>query len=179
MRPFLICCIALFSVFWSDAAQAKPKPWVVTTATVGGALVGQALGGYAGAHLVGMTNPYGSDDGFGIYMQAVAFGAPAGGALLGSAGAVAGHHLAGGERTGQVALATGVTGGVSAGLLMVSPVTGPAFVPTWGAGFTGAVVGVPVAAGVASQAPKRKRVQLAVAPAVTPKYKGFALSARF
>jgi hypothetical protein len=179
VKRYLICCIALFSVFWADAAQAKPKPWVQTTATVSGALIGQAVGGYAGGYVFAAMNPYRSEDGFGIFLQAVAYGAPVGGAIFGTVGAAAGHALAGGDRTEQVALATGITGGASAGLVLASRYTGPAFVPVWGTGATGVVVGMPVAAGVSSHAPKRKRVQLAVTPTLTPKYKGIAVAARF
>ena len=179
MKRVATLLILLLSVCWADVAEAKPKRWVLTTATVGGAVVGQVVGGAVGGHVFAATDPYQTEGGLGLWIQSIFFGLPMGAAIGGSAGAVAGHALAGGERVGHVALATGVTGVSSFGLLGLAPVSGPAIAPMWATGATGAVVGVPVAAGMATHEKKERRVRVAVSPSFTPKYKGLALSARF
>jgi hypothetical protein len=67
----------------------------------------------------------------------------------------------------------------SATMLYVSPYTGAAISPVWGTAAAGAVVGVPVAAGLSSQPKKKQRIEVAVSPTFTPKYKGISLAARF
>ena len=178
MKRVATLLILLLSVCWADVAEAKPKRWVLTTATVGGQLWDRLSAAQLAAMFLPRLIRIKPREVL-LWIQSIFFGLPMGAAIGGSAGAVAGHALAGGERVGHVALATGVTGVSSFGLLGLAPVSGPAIAPMWATGATGAVVGVPVAAGMATHEKKERRVRVAVSPSFTPKYKGLALSARF
>jgi len=109
MRTLLVALVLMLP----SSALAETPRWVQITATVAGSLVGEVVGAPLGAIAYDAVDPYGlgaecaaDPDPLaceGSTLHVLGVGGPPGAAVVGTLGAVAGHALAGGERSGEVA----------------------------------------------------------------------------
>ncbi|MBW2256379.1 MAG: hypothetical protein JRI25_17525 [Deltaproteobacteria bacterium] len=156
MIPRLLLATAL--AVHAPSALAGDSGISPGASTVLGTLAGQAVGGFAGWSIsAAMCWRYGSDAPAICLDQldpAWGYGLPTGIAVGGFVGATLGHHLARGEQTRRVALATGITAAVAT-LLIYSPEyshESGGYLP-WLAGLGVAVFGMPIVAAVFAAPP--------------------------
>lgn len=176
MRTVIALAVSLFAC---TPALASERRWVDVLVTTGSTVVGEAVGGFAGAVIGGsIAASTDCDNGGpgcgGTLVTGVTNGISFGSALGGFGGAVGGAALARGNVKG-VAIATGVTGGASlllttGGVTLVNAEQYGIGTPLILAGVAGGVLGLPIAAGVAAGHQRDVEVEPTAAggSAVTP-----------